>query len=258
MKNTTAYTLLVAVFILIILSNKASAQVNYCNYFRLNIEETSYNGKRSYAISPEIIERADSFYHFLVTYKGRFEYILFNRLDSLNKYGRLYPDTALIQYEFCNYLKNSDKFNYYLTVLTNSNKSKELYTVKELLKIASRFFMCDKVNKADTSVGWHICIGINGQKELQSAKDYTVLEAFCFEAIFHFLNTQGNASFKDNFKNYVYAVSKKYKAGLISFDDFLLKVKQDCYTLMENDDSLKKALLQYYQSNKESIGFSIR
>lgn len=258
MKKTDSYIRMVIVIALITLTLSGYTQTNYCNYFRLNIEVSTYNGKPSYSMSPEIIEKADSFYKFLVRYKGRFEYILFNRLDSLSKWGKLYPDTSQIQKEFCNYLSNNNKIKHYLSVLSNNNVKKERYTLPELLKIASRFFMCDKINTADTSVGWHICIGINGQKELQSKRDYTVLEAFCFEAIFYFLNTQDNISFKENFKKYVYNTSLKYKATLTNLDDFLMSVKQDCYTLMENDPELKKALLKYYHTNRHSIGLVIR
>lgn len=246
-------------FLLTIFSSVLFAQINYCDYFKLEIERTEYNGKIATYISPSINDlKEDTFSVFLKSHKNRFEYILFNRIDSITKFGSIYPDTVKIEKEFCKYLTSDERIKNYLKVLSNTNEQKLVFSQSELLKIASRFFLCDKVNIADTSIGYHICIGINGQKEFQSQRDYTTLEAFCFEAIFFYLNQDNKVRFKENFKSYITKQSQQNKKGFKEFDSFLEKVKQDCYKLMEKDADLKSKLLNYYQNNKNNIGFIIQ
>lgn len=125
-----------------------------------------------------------------------------------------------------------------------------------MMLIASRFFLCDKVNKSDTTVGYHICVGINGQKELNSNRDYTTLEAFCFEAIFHFYK-EGKPPFVTNFIRYIKNSTSKHKADFKDFNILLENVKRDCYRDMEKDEALRKSLLLFYQLNKENISIKI-
>ena len=119
------------------------------------------------------------------------------------------------------------------------------------MKIASRFFYADRVNKKDTSVSGHICIGINGQKEFKNPRDYAVLEAFCFEAIGR------NGASMDRFWQHLRDLSTEGKKQFVDFPGLLEYVKQKSYKLMEEDEELKAGLLKYYRKNKNNLGFSI-
>jgi hypothetical protein len=249
--------LFLIILIFLLTSCALSAQIPYCNFFKLNAEEINYNGKKGVSIYPEIVSiPGDSISNFISNHTNRFEYILYNRLDSLQKYSKLYPDTVAIQKHFCSNLMNSKRIKDYFSVLTGVSETPEIYTEQEMMLIASRFFLCDKVNQSDTTVGYHICVGINGQKELNSNKDYTTLEAFCFEAIFHFYK-EGRPQFVTNFIRYIKNSTSRHKVDFTDFSKFLENVKTDCYSAMESDESLRKSLLLFYQLNKENISIKI-
>lgn len=235
------------------------SQTDYCQYIKLKFEETEVNGKRKLYVEPELKQADnDMFSSFVKRHQNRFDYILFNRIDSLSKYTKLYPDTSSIDSAFCKYLSDNQKINKYLNILSNNSRTPKLiFSKAEMMLIASRFFLCDKVNKTDTSISYHICIGINGQKELKSEKDFTVLEAFCFEALFDKINKENRPNFVQNFKEYIQSSSEKHKKDFVDFDLFLNKVKNDCYLLMEKDSFLATTLLQYYEENENNLGFQI-
>ena len=233
------------------------AQAEYCNYFKLNVEESTYEGKKAVYIIPKIVSiPGDSLSNFISEHANRFEYILYNKLDSLNRYSKLFPDTVAIQNLFCSTINNNKKLNSYFSILTGQAQKPDIYTEREMMTIASRFFLCDKVNESDTTIGYYVCIGINGQKELRSEKDYTTLEAFCFEAIFHYYK-QGKPQFIENFIRYIQNSTLKHKNDFTDFQSLLMKVKADCYVEMENDDTLKKSLLKFYQQNINNISIKI-
>ena len=127
-----------------------------------------------------------------------------------------------------------------------------------MMLVASHFFYVHRVSEKDTTVGGHVCVGINGQKELISLnKDYTVLEAFCFEGIFKNLNKR-NFTCWQIFSARILEYSKIEKESFVNYESFVKNVKYRCYNDMEKDPVLKKALLRYYESNKNNIGFVIK
>jgi hypothetical protein len=120
------------------------------------------------------------------------------------------------------------------------------------MDVASRFFYCDMVFP-DTTVQSHVCIGINGVKETKWEKDYTLLAAFCYEAIF---------TAKDSMLDNSYASEKKeacaaHRTAITSLDQYLLDVRADLFERMKHNELLKNLLLNYYQENKSNLAFTI-
>ena len=58
----------------------------------------------------------------------------------------------------------------------------------------------------------HVCIGLNEVKEASWAKDYTLLEAFCFEAIFEneTLKAALLTHYRENKENLPFEIKQKY------------------------------------------------
>jgi hypothetical protein len=247
-------------FLLAILFNQCHSfgQSDLCKYFKLKVEKSDFEGESAIYITPEMkLFEGDNYSNFLNEHKNRFEYILYNKIDSITKYSNYYPDTIKIEREFCNYLQTNPKIRKYFDILSNKNSQKIKFNISEMMKIASRFFLCDRVNELDTTVGYHICIGINGQKELKAPVDYSVLEAFCFEAIFNYINKKDTPIFITNFRSYITSATLMHKGSFRNTNEFLEKIKNDCFKSMENDNALKDCLLSFYSLNKSNLGFTI-
>lgn len=228
-------------------------QVNYCDYFKLGVEKTETSPSMWIEHKNEV---KDSFSVFLNYYHNRFDYVLYNRLN-FSELSKLSPNTAQIETAFCEELNAPTAINSYFNVLVNKNTEKIVFSQEELFKVASRFFMCDKINESNLKIGYHICVGINGQKEFNSERDYTLLEAFSFESIFYYLTIKDGSRLIKNFESYISKSSKKHKKANLSPNELLEKVKQDCYHYMENDSDLKSGLLKYYKEIKNNIGIAI-
>ena len=148
----------------------------------------------------------------------------------------------------------------YLNSFINPNKfleKKVTYSKSELMKVASRFFLCDRVNP-DTTIYWHVCIGLNGQEEEGWKRDFTLLEAFCFEAIFDGLRSknENKTRFMNNFLKFVKEAEMDFKN--LSFELMLEKARNEVFMKMENDNDLQILLLEYYKDNKYQLPFRIK
>jgi hypothetical protein len=240
-----------------------SAQINLGDYIRLNVRYYEESGEKYLGVSPEIRASAhDKLGQGIRQYPRRFRYILFNRSHFQNIYEPLYPDTNRINRLYIDALSKDSLFVYYFNKLANPflhpEIKKEKYTTNELMLVAARFFYCDGVRK-DSTIASHICINLNGLKDAAFPKDYTLLEAFCFEAIFENLKTTDDKPnvFVENFKAYIREGERKRKASLTSLDDYLAQVRQYCFERMERDVSLKQTLLNYYFLHRNSLPFIV-
>jgi len=209
--------------------------------------------------------RSDSY---LNKYQLRFDYLLINvseihspeKSERRTEIWKLYPDTIKLKRLYLNeYIQDEKLENYFETAnaaIKNENAdSKITYTINELMEVASRFFYCNKVYP-DTTVEYHVCIGINGISEAKWTKDYRLLEAFCYEGIFNDLdkdNSQINESCTFNKKE----ACQKYKPGIITLDKYLEDVKNELFVRMKNDTVLKTKLIEYYEQNKSNLPFKI-
>jgi len=204
----------------------------------------------------------------LAPYKRRFEYLLINvseihlpeKAEERNAIFNLYPDTVALKKLYLEKYTRDKKLAAYfeetMAPITNANlETTKIYTADELMEVASKFFYCDLV-EADTSVQAHVCVGLNGIKEATWEKDFTLLEAFCYEAIFHDFD-QEESPIWESFVSKKREACQKYKATIITLDQYLEDVKLAVFDSMEHDEILKKALLDYYELNKTNLAFKI-
>ena len=250
-------------FCLIIGFSSASTPCqDFEKYFELKAEKYKEPEGEYVGVSPAIKDNApDNVGKFITSHPRRFRYLLANNskfqgLDSLYpdvmKMNKLYIDSIRADKKFVAAFQN-------LTVpVTSKTFKRETYRKKELMQVASRFFFCDTV-RPDKSIGSHICIALNGLKEAQFEKDYTILEAFCFEAIFEAIDQKRPArtKFVENFLAYIEEISNKEKQNISSSDSYLRNVRLAVFERMQTDDELKNVLLEYFQKNKENLSFNI-
>lgn len=240
-----------------------SAQLNLGDYVRLNIQYYDEGGEKYLGVSPELGTPAPGkLGEAIQQYPRRFRYILINKSQFQNRYEKLYPDTNRINRLYTDFLSKDSLFMSYFSKLASPfldmKIKKEKYTILELMLVASRFFYCDEVRK-DSTIGSHICINLNGLKDASFFKDYTLLEAFCFEAIFENFRTTDNKPglFVQNFKEYIREGEQKEKGSFTNAEDYLVRIRQYCFTRMERDTSLKQSLHDYYTRHQNSLPFIV-
>ena len=204
----------------------------------------------------------------LMVYKRRFEYLLMNipeihrpdRIKERDSINTLYPDTSKIKQIYLD-LYNGDKklvqyFEETYAPIKNPNLQRDkIYSVDELMKVASIFFYCDQVNP-DTSIQMHVCIGINGMKETKWEKDYTILAAFCFEAIFNDLDNE-ESKIRSAYVSEKKESSEQFRKNISTLENYLEDVKLDLFNRMKSNAKLKEKLLAYYELNKNNVAFKI-
>jgi hypothetical protein len=204
----------------------------------------------------------------LIKYQRRFEYLIINipEINSREKFNErkkifdLYPDTLEMRRVYLEKIVNDIKFgNYFEEAVAHikepNSKVNKKYTTDELMEVASKFFYCDQINP-DTTVQSHVCVGINGLKETKWEKDYTLLSAFCFEAIFN--NFDKDTSQVS--ETYILEKKKsceKFRGNITTLDKYLENVKTELFIRMKNNTTLKKELLAYYESHKSDLAFAI-
>jgi hypothetical protein len=204
----------------------------------------------------------------LARYSRRFEYLLINisqihlpeKSGERNKIFALYPDTVALKKQYLEkYVEDKNLRAYFeetLDPMTNPDVAiTKIFTVDELMAVASRFFYCDLI-EPDTNVQAHVCIGLNGIREASWVKDYTLLEAFCYEAIFDDFDQEVSPIW-DSFVAEKGKACQKHRHAIISLDQYLEDVKLDLFERMQQDEILKNVLLNYYELNKNNLAFKI-
>lgn len=234
------------------------------DYFRLNMQYyTEEGGEKYLGVSPELkASSPGQLGKAMQKYPRRFRYILLNKNRFQNTYEALYPDTIKINQLYAEALTKDSLFMSYFSKLADpfagSVLKKEAYSIDEMMMVAARFFYCSGI-RADSTITSSICISLNGLSDVSFHKDYTLLEAFCFEAIFENIKTADGKShqFVENFKTYIKAGEKKEKPASNNLNDYLSRVRQYCFAQMENDTLLRQILYSYYTGHQESLPFRI-
>lgn len=233
------------------------AQSNYCARFSALKMIQDDSGYKTY-ISPHVNEvRVDKRQAFYQKFYQRFQYILVNKLsDEMVELPKYIGDTAELNRRFCTLLTENKQVGNYFAILSNESQGqKASFTKKEMMQVAARFFWLQH-SEAD---GWLLykCIFNNGQKESNYERDYSVLEAFCFEAIFNYLYRRKTARF--------FIAADKYSDEIVDAlpqaghrdPAVLLAARQNLYHKMEQDADLQDALLRYYRKYGKTFGFRL-
>lgn len=259
----TRRTFFSLVFLLLCYCVPVKAQQDLGSYIELKASLFEEEGEKYLDFSPRIKPAAgDGLGQQLTRYHRRFDYLLKNRTRFQDRYDSLYPDTARINALYIASLQADTAFRNYWMAVTNpfvaGSMTKERYSVEELMQTASVFFYCDGIRK-DSSVSAHICIVLNGTAGLRQERDRTLLEAFCFEAIFSGYDQAKGArpNYVANFLQYIKEGEQKEKAALPDPDTYLRRVRQSCFAAMEQDTDLRKALLDYYAAHRDTFSFVI-
>jgi hypothetical protein len=244
----------------VFISNAQSTNVS--DYIAINLSTYQKNGQTHYSPMPELKANSE-----LSRYKWRFEFLIMNapaihNSEALSKRQELFnlSDSSEIKN---GYLQEFQNDPYFMKVFTETMQPfvqsdftpTQTFTKEELMKAASIFFYCDQVNP-DTTIQTHICIGINGFKEVNWEKDYTILTAFCCEAIL-FDMYQDKSPIDEAFSKEKQLSCKTWRGKITTLDNYLENVKKDVFERMENNAVLKKTLLSYYKRNKSNLTFRI-
>lgn len=201
-------------------------------------------------------------------YKRRFEYLLMNISEMHQPTGikerteiwNLYPDTLKLKQLYLDkFIQDSNLVKYfeetYAPIANPNLEITKTFNQEELMEVASKFFYCDQVNP-DTTVQMHVCIGLNGIKEAMWEKDYTLLAAFCFEAIFYDLDKE-DSQLRVSYSFEHDKAFNKYRNNITTLDKYLEDVRKDLFIRMKSNLTLKEKLLSYYELNKNNLAFKI-
>lgn len=221
------------------------------------------DGKTQASAMPEIRSHSE-----LNAYKRRFDYLLINvskmhipeHSAKRKKIWEMYPDTTKLKRLYLNeFVKDKKLVNYIETtnaaIFDSTFQVTITFTKDELMEVAAKFFYCDKVFP-DTTVQSHVCVGLNGISEANWSKDFTLLEAFCYESIFNDLvndTSQIEKSYRSEKKEACFT----HRATFTTFDQYLKDVRSDLFARMKNDQILKRVLVEYYEENKNNLAFKI-
>lgn len=204
----------------------------------------------------------------LMTYQMRFDYLLMNvpeihrfeKIRTRDTINSLYPDTAEIRKRYmdiyCGDKKLMECFDDTYNAIKNPDLQRDkVYSADELMEVASKFFYCDEV-RPDSSVQMHVCIGLNGVKETKWEKDYTLLAAFCYEAIFNDMGKEGS-KIRSAFSSEHEAAVKQFRNNITTLDKYLEDTRTSLFARMKTNVLLKEKLLAYYELNKKNVAFKI-
>jgi hypothetical protein len=236
-------------------------------YFKLNCIQATFpmHGKDTTAILiyPDLYrDGKDVIANAIKTNELRFQYLLVNCTKWESIYNPLYPDSIKIRNLYLNSLQNNKPFIKYITATvkpfeTPNYQPSLSYSKEELLKVASRFFYCDSI-LPDTSIAIRVCVGLNGIKEAKWKKDYTLLEAFCFEAVFVCMQDREKSTFMKTFTSGTKELKKSFLAKNNSTKGLLEFVRLGTFERMLKDKVLEQRLLEYYTTHAANLSFKIR
>lgn len=240
-----------------------SQDLNYCDYYSIQFSLIVDEGHEYKSCEPIIFaEQTDRAGDFFRKHRNRFDYILYKHINDYKELGDYFPDTNRIRQAFCDQVLHSPKIQHYFAHLTPAfitaqKPEKDTFKLDELMLVASRFFYCDYINKADTSIQSHMCIAINGQKDIHASRDYTVLEAFNCEAIFYYFGKKKDPLFLRQFTTFTRKTSQEKRFEFADFESYLLLIRNLSYDYMQHNDDLKKKLLNYYHKNRLNLNFEL-
>ncbi len=228
--------------------NKKENLLDVNKYITLEVEKIDYDGKVVEYVSPKFIDNNDSISKKINKYPRRFRYLLTNK-TNLETISKVMPDSVKAMAMFRAEI-NSKQFKDYFYKTFYAQKEK--FTEKELMNIASKFFLAEKYKN---TFGIRTCISINGLSD-ENKRDFTLLEAVVFEAIFAKLRDSNdkNPKFKQNMEMYRDEAIRKLNENT---KDSLMFVRNSVFKSMENDNDLRNYLINYINTNNKNVAVEI-
>lgn len=237
----------------------------YANIFTVKVRD---NSDKPY-VTTEINNLPDN--HFLAGFVNNnklfIDYILMNYLTiDRKKLNSLTADTVELNNYFLNSLRTDTIFNkyfleathYYLTtvgkeITDHKVHGKLMLSPDSLVTIATRFFYATRL-KDNGDAQWSVCVGKNGYHYNKKDNMLPLIEAFCFNAIMEDLKTEEYKIISDFQKNIKELQSQKTdKNGEEKLDYY----RQTMYQMMQQNDKLRKLLIDKYENKKRILNFEL-
>lgn len=201
-------------------------------------------------------------------YKRRFDYIILNtpkihapdQAAARKKLFELYPDTLELKAEYLRLLITDSSLSSNLLTMMQAidakgqGSPKAQFSQAQFFEVASRFFFIDSI-APDGKIQTHICIGINGQAELEKSAPFELLAAFCYEAIFTDFDKEVSVIdqvFEQHRKEISEQIIRGKKRQPLHF------YQQRLFQKMAKDVLFQQALLAYYQIHRANLAFEIQ
>ncbi len=246
------YLVITSVILLFVVSCKKQTKQNQLfdisKYVTLKTGQFKYEGKIFEYVDPKFVDRNDSISNKIKQNARRYRFLI-KRRTGLKEISAVMPDSLKAKSMFLKAINKKEfKDYFYKTYFAQ----KEKFTEQELMSIASKFFFMEKTKNG---FGARICIGINGLGNKKD-KDYTLLEAIAFEAVFAGLRTKNKekSNFMQNLDKYQTDAVKRLNGSVKDSLDF---VRNSVFQSMENDEELKKYLLNYLKVNNKNVAVEI-
>ncbi|MFT5779497.1 MAG: hypothetical protein ACI837_002456 [Crocinitomicaceae bacterium] len=251
------------IFIFIALASCKSSKTIINDHVDIVVYTYEYEGKLKASAMPELRSESE-----MNQYKRRFEYLLINvseihtpkKAEKRKEIWSLYPDTIKLKRLYIKQFAKDKNLvmSFEATsraIIDTTIEVTTSFTTDDLMEVASKFFYCDKVFP-DTTVQSHVCLGLNGVSEANWHKDYTLLEAFCYEVIFNDL-VEGSSQIDESYSSEKSKACQKFKPSITTLDKYLLDVRKELFFRMKQDLALKRLLIEYYEENRANLAFQI-
>ena len=223
------------------------------NYIDLVYYEDKSNNDISSHIFPDIKDSHDSIGIFIKNHSRRFNYFFSSKIDTYTL-KKIYPDTTQIKKIFLKQINEQQFVSNFLKLANLKKQTKELYSMDEIMEVASRFFVV--VNSGET-FRIKICAGGNDFKDLNAIKDVSLIEAMTYEAIISVFDKEKSErpKFINNARIYF---SEAIKNPDSLNNKVLSKLAENrLYEMMEKDESLKLFIKEYFTMNSDNIPFDV-
>ncbi len=247
-------TLTLILFVFTIIGCNKKNQIKTENYVDLVYYKDKSSDKVLSHIYTEIKDTQDSIGVFIKNHIPRFAYFFSNKIE-LDTLKKLYPDTIQIKQIFAKQI-NEKQFVSNFSKLANLKKqTKELYSIDEIMKVASRFFVV--VNSGNT-FRIKICAGGNDFHDLNAIKDVTLIESMTYEAITSAFDKKKSERPKFINNTRVYFSDAIKNPDSLNNNALSKLAENRLYEMMEKDESLKSFIIEYLIENSNNIPFGIK
>jgi len=233
--------------------------INLSDHFNIRAK----NGKSGIYCEASVNKRDKSTVgKYINAHAERFDFLLLNFPDCPYLFDPKVTSQSKAKKEYAHCLFSNSKlkelFNNLLPDTCRTiHTAKKSFNLVEVLNTGSKFFFCERVDRADTSITMHICVGINGLDELSKTEHSLELEAFLFEALYKNLNNRKKHPFFTEFYNQLPEFGRAGKKKFKDFDTYLTDIRSMMYDYVKKHPLFTRLILDYYRENKANVNFEI-